>query len=155
MFQGTKYPSSGETIVSIRYLVLVTLYAYQTFIHREWKVPSVKRDKINKMQQSYVSYQLLSQHVLGIIMPIFRRTKTVWCYCTWCTALALLDVGSRCGALRCRMQALWRLLSDSNLHSACILQCTTHNRYQPHPAEPVLYTICSNTTRSLTSWRWA
>jgi len=28
-------------------------------------------------------YQLLSRHVSGIIMPIFRRTKTV-CYCIWC-----------------------------------------------------------------------
>ena len=57
---------------------------------------SVKREKTNKMQQSDVYYQLLSQHVLAIIMPIFRRTKTV-CYCIWCTALVLLDVvGSGC-----------------------------------------------------------
>ena len=50
------------------------------------------------MQQLDVYYQLLSQHVSGIIMPIFRRTKTV-CYCIWCTALVLLDVvGSGCGA---------------------------------------------------------
>ena len=63
----------------------------------------VKREKTKKMQQSDVYYQLLSQHVSGIIMPIFRRTKTV-CYCIWCTALVLLDVaGSGCGALRCRM----------------------------------------------------
>jgi len=66
----------------------------------------VKREKTNKMQQSDVYYQLMSQHVLGIIMPIFRRTKTV-CYCIWCTALVLLDVvGSSCGVLRCRMRAL-------------------------------------------------
>ena len=57
------------------------------------------------MQQSDVYYQLLSQHVSGIIMPIFRSSKTV-CYCIWCTALVLLDVvGSGCGALRCRMRA--------------------------------------------------
>jgi len=63
----------------------------------------VKREKTNKMQQSDVYYQLLSQHVSGIIMPIFRRTKTV-CYCMWCAALVLLDVvGSGCGALRCRI----------------------------------------------------
>ena len=68
---------------------------------------SVKREeKTNKMQQSDVFDQLLSQHVSGIIMPIFRRTKTV-CYCIRCTALVLLDVvGSGCGALRCRMRAL-------------------------------------------------
>ena len=60
-------------------------------------------EKTNKMQQSDVYYQLLSQHVSGIIMPIFRRTKTV-CYCVRCTALVLLDVvGSGCGALSCRM----------------------------------------------------
>jgi len=41
-------------------------------VHRE---QSVKREKTNKMQQSDVYYQLLSQHVSGIIMPIFRRTK--------------------------------------------------------------------------------
>ena len=30
------------------------------------------------------------------------------CYCTWCAALVLLDVvGSGCGALRCRVRALW------------------------------------------------
>ena len=29
------------------------------------------------MQQLGVYYQLLSQHVSGIIMPIIRRTKTV------------------------------------------------------------------------------
>jgi len=67
---------------------------------------SVKTEKINKMQQSNVYYPILSQHVSGIITPIFRRTKTV-CYCIWCNALVLLDVvGSGCGALRCRMPAL-------------------------------------------------
>ena len=51
-------------------------------------------------------------------MPIFRRTKTVR-YCTWCAALVLLDVvGSGCGALRFRVRALWRLLSNSNLQFA-------------------------------------
>jgi len=65
-------------------------------VHRE---QSVKREKTNKMQQSDVYYKLLSQHVSGIIMLIFRRTKTV-CYCIWCTALVLLVVvGSGCGAL--------------------------------------------------------
>ena len=85
--------------------------------------PSVKREKTNKMQQSDVYYQLLSQHVSGIILPIFRRTKTV-CYCIWCTALVLLDVvGSGCGVLRCRMRALtvaycWFSLSPHFAHDA-------------------------------------
>ena len=89
-------------------------------MHRD---QSVKREKTNKIQQSEVYYQLLSQHVSGIIMPIFRRTKTV-CYCIWCTALVRLDVvGSGCGALRCRMRALCASYSAA-----------PHNRYQPHPA---------------------
>ena len=72
-------------------------------VHRE---QIVEREKANKMQQSDVYYQLLSQHVSGIIMPIFRRTKTM-CYCMWCVALCLLDVvGSGCGALRCRVRAV-------------------------------------------------
>ena len=87
-----------------------------------------ERKKSNKMQRSDVYYQLLSQHVSGIIMPIFRRTKIV-CYCIRCTALVLLDVvGSGCGALRCRMRML-----------------ASYNRYQPNPAEPAHYTKCSNT----------
>jgi hypothetical protein len=56
------------------------------------------------MQQLDIYYQLLSQHVSGIIIPIFRRTKTV-CYCIRCIAPVLLDVvGSGCGALRCRLR---------------------------------------------------
>ena len=70
-------------------------------VYREQSVES--EEKTNKMQQSDVYYQLLSQHVSDIIMPIFRRTKTV-CYCIWCTALVLLVVvGSGCGVLRFRM----------------------------------------------------
>jgi len=72
-------------------------------VHRE---QSVKREKTNKMQQSDVYYELLSQHVSGIILPIFRRTRTV-CYCMQCAALVLLDVvGGGCGALCCRVRAL-------------------------------------------------
>ena len=37
----------------------------------------VKREKTNKIQQSDVYYQRLSQHVSGIIMPIFRRAKAL------------------------------------------------------------------------------
>ena len=49
---------------------------------------SVKREKTNKMQQSDVYYQLLSQHVSGIIMPIFRRTKTVLLHMVYCSESA-------------------------------------------------------------------
>ena len=36
----------------------------------------MKREKPNKIQQSDVYYQLVSQHVSGIIMPIFRDQRT-------------------------------------------------------------------------------
>ena len=69
------------------------------------------------MQQSDVYYQLLSQHVSGIIMPISRRTKIV-CYCIRCNALVLLDVvGSGCEALRCRMRAVLGLCSPEDGHN--------------------------------------
>ena len=86
----------------MRKAAIYRLYVPMT-VHRE---QGVKRKKTNKMQQSDVYYQLLSHHVSGIIMPIFRRTKTV-CYCIRCTVLVLLDVvGSSCGVLRCKVRAL-------------------------------------------------
>jgi len=47
-----------------------------------------EREKTNKMQQSGVYYQLLSQHVSDIIMPIFRRTKTVLLHMVYCAGSA-------------------------------------------------------------------
>ena len=49
---------------------------------------SVKREKTNKVQQSDVYYQLLSQPVSGIIMPIFRRTKTMLLHMVYCSGSA-------------------------------------------------------------------
>ena len=65
-------------------------------------------------------------------------------HCICCAALVLLDVvGSGCGALRCGVRALWRLLFDTftvlTPHKAA-----PHNRYQPHPAEPAQHNICSD-----------
>ena len=67
------------------------------------------------MQQLDVYYQLLPQHVSGIIMPIFRRTKTILLHLVYCSGTLLASYNT-----------------------------APHNRYQPHPAEPELYTICSN-----------
>jgi hypothetical protein len=47
-----------------------------------------EREKTNKMQQSDVYHQLLSQHVSGIIMPIFSRTKTVLLRMVYCAGSA-------------------------------------------------------------------
>jgi len=42
----------------------------------------------------------------------FQENKDL-CYCMRCAAMVLLDVvGSCCGALRCRVRALWRLLFE-------------------------------------------
>ena len=49
---------------------------------------SVKREKTNKMQQLDAYYQLLSQHVSGIIMPIFRRTKALLLHLVCCSGSA-------------------------------------------------------------------
>ena len=57
-----------------------TLYVPVT-VHRE---QSVERKKTNEMQHRDVYYQLLSQHVSGIIMPIFRRTKTMLLHMVYC-----------------------------------------------------------------------
>ena len=55
---------------------------------RSWK-RSVKREKkTNKMQKLDVYYQLLSQHVSDIIMPIFRRTKAVLLHLVYCSGSA-------------------------------------------------------------------
>ena len=59
-------------------------------------IHNMKREKTNKMQQSDVYYQLLSQHVSGIIMPIFRRIKTVLLHMVQCS-----------GSAGCGWQRLW------------------------------------------------
>jgi hypothetical protein len=54
-----------------------TIVALTVLRAKVWR----EREKTtNTMQQSDICYQLLSHYVSGIIMPIFRRTKTV-CYC--------------------------------------------------------------------------
>jgi len=134
---AAKHPRRGKVLA--RYKLRISQLILFAVVIKLYHTESVKREKTRKMQQSDVYYQLLSERVSRIIMPIFRRTKTV-CYCIRCTALVLLDVvGCSCGALRCRMRAL---LTSYNT--------APHNRYQPHPAEPAQYTVCSN-TRSLLS----
>jgi len=51
-------------------------------VHRE---QSMKREKTNKMQQLDAYYWLLSQHVLDIIMPIFRRSKNPLLHLVYCS----------------------------------------------------------------------
>ena len=69
-----------------------------------------EREKTNKMQQSDVYCQHCLKMFRASLCPSSGEQKTV-CYCMWCAALVLLDVvGSGCGALRCRVRAVWRLL---------------------------------------------
>ena len=92
------------------------------------------REKTNKMQQLDVYYQHFLNMFRASLCPSSGEQEV--CYCRWCAALVLLDVvGSGCGALRCRVRALWRLPYNA----------APHNRYQPHPTEPAQHTTCSNT----------
>jgi len=66
------------------------------------------REKTNKMQQLYVYYQHFLNMFRASLCPSSGDQDV--CYCLWCAALVLLDVvGSGCGALRCRVRALWRV----------------------------------------------
>ena len=117
--------------------------------------PEAWRENTNKMQQSrcllsnsYVYYQLLSQHVSSIIMPIIRRTKTVY-YCVWCLRwMWLVAVVGRCvvGCGHCEVYC-----SKTNLHSA--LQRKTPQPLPATSSTTSTNTICSN-TRSSFSWWW-
>jgi len=63
------------------------------------------REKTNKMQQLDIYYQHFLNMFRASLCPSSGEKDV--CYCTWCTALVLLDVvGSGCGALRCRVRAL-------------------------------------------------
>ena len=96
------------------------LYLALGFCDRASWAKCEEREKTKKMQQLDVYYQLLSQHVSGIIMSIFRRTKTVLLHLVYCS-----------GSAGCELLASYN--------------AAPHNRYQPHPAEPEQYTKCSKT----------
>ena len=105
-------------------------------VHREQIVKWQR--KTNKMQQLDVYYQYFLNMFRASLCPSSGDQDV--CYCTWCTALVLMDVvGSGCGALRCRVRAQWGLLFDP----------APHNHNQPHPAEPAQHTTCSNTRLGL------
>ena len=100
------------------------------------------RKKTNKMQQLDVYYQHFLNMFRASLCPSSGEQDV--CYCTWCAALVLLDVvGNGCGALRCGVRAVWRLLFDFTLLAP--YNAAPHNPYQPHPAEPTQHTTCSNT----------
>jgi len=72
-----------------------------------------------------------------------RQCVTAYGVLRWFCWMWLVAVVGRCvvGCEHCEV-----LLAPHN--------AAPHNLYQPHPAEPAQYTICSNTL-SLFSWRWA
>jgi hypothetical protein len=74
-FNAIAHLLNGQTLVDYSLCIVCrsnVILLVPVTVHRE---QSVKREKTNKMQESDVYYQLLSQHVSGIIMPIFRRKK--------------------------------------------------------------------------------
>ena len=67
------------------------------------------------MQQLDVYYQHFLNMFRASLCPSSGEQDL--CYCTWCAVLILLDVvGSGCGALRCGVRALSRLLFE---HTFC------------------------------------
>ena len=107
--------------------------------------PWVSTPGRNKNFISKTSRGLNQMYIINFCLNMFRASlcpssgEQRPCYCIWFTALVLLDVvGSGCGALSCRMLAV---LASYN--------AAPHNRYQPHPAEPAQYTVCSNTVSDL------
>ena len=125
-------------------------------MHRE---QSVKREKTNKIQLIRCLLSTLSQHVSGINMPIFSRTKTV-CYCIRCLCwfcwMWLVAVVGRCvvGCEHC--EGYWgastlKVTASRTVTFTVLAPHNTapHNRYQPHPAEPAQHTTCSNTRLGL------
>jgi hypothetical protein len=83
-----------------------------------------ERKKTNKMQQSDVYYQLLSQHVSRV---------TAYGVLSWFCCMWLVAVVGRCvvGCEHCEVFTSYKT--------------APHNRYQSQPAEPAQYSICSNT----------
>ena len=75
-----QYDTEIGVIRWLKFSILLEANTWQqeeTLLQETSTYQIVKREKTNKMQQSGVHYQLLSRHVSGIVMPIFRRTKTV------------------------------------------------------------------------------
>jgi len=89
------------------------------------------------MQKLDVYYKLIFQHVSGIIMPIFRRSKTPLLHLVYCS-----------GSAGCGWYWLWGTPEDGHNDARNIVltpyKTAPHNRYQPHPAEPEQYTKYSN-----------
>ena len=95
------------------------------------------------MQQLDVYYQRFLNMFRASLCPSSGEQDV--CYCTWCSALVLLDVvGSGCGALPCGVWALWRLLFDNNLHSARYLQGSAPQPLPTTSSRTSEHTTCSN-----------
>ena len=103
-----------------------------------------EREKSNKMQILDAYYQLLSQHVSAIILPILRRTKTVLLHMVGCEHCSHLTMQSPTIATNHILQG-----SAPQPLPTTSYKAAPHNRYQPHPIEPVQYTKYSNTVFDL------
>ena len=84
------------------------LAQYSGFCDRASWANCEMSEKTNKIQQLDIYYQHFLNMFRASLCPSSGDQDV--CYCMWCAALVLLDVvGSGCGALRCRVRALWRL----------------------------------------------
>jgi len=82
---------------------------------------------------------ILHHAVIFYIMSHFWKSINSSVYFTFLWPCIVSKVWRQRKPTRCNIRYL---LSTSG---ARILQCSTPNCYQPHPAEPAQYTICSNT----------
>jgi len=148
-------------------------------VHRE---QIVKRERKNQQDTTIrCLLSTLSQHVSGIIMPIFRRTKTV-CYCMWCAALRCITQPShQTGTTHASVHPLpihqtWKTyeagtsptLRHTHLHTTFTHTHKVPTRFTTHYTTkktlqlistffPACYSAAHHisNTRSLFSWRWA
>ena len=126
------------SFVALKYFLLLT------------KSISKWERKTNKMQQLDIYYEYFLNMFRASLCPSSGEQDV--CYCTWCAELVLLDVvGSGCGALRCRVRALWRLLFN--------VQCSHPTTQRPTTATNHIQQNQRSTPRAVThvlfSWRWA
>ena len=124
------------SVLDLFYCLLTIAITFCAFVVTQWFCEEREKPTRCKNQMFIINFCL--NMFQATLCPSSGEQRP--CYYIQCVVLVLLDVvSSGCGALFCRMRAL---LASYN--------AAPHNRYQPHPAEPAQYTVCSN-TRSLIS----
>ena len=116
-----KYNRSTQNKGSFRFL-------WPCIVNIRW------RERTNKMQLIRCLFSnFLSQHVLGITMPIIRRIRPCPTECGVLSGCVGCGWLWSCGAASWAVCSVWKLLFDSNFH-------TVHTAYDPAPQDHSLHT---------------